>query len=46
MKGKDRPIHSISERQANLQAWGLADVIFTLPDDLVKLRYGDKFCRQ
>ncbi len=33
LKGKDRPIHSISERQANLQDWGLADVIFALPDD-------------
>jgi D-beta-D-heptose 7-phosphate kinase/D-beta-D-heptose 1-phosphate adenosyltransferase len=33
MKGEGRPIHIDSERKANLQAWGLADVIFTLPSD-------------
>jgi D-beta-D-heptose 7-phosphate kinase/D-beta-D-heptose 1-phosphate adenosyltransferase len=33
MKGEGRPIHSAAERKANLQKWGLADVIFTLPSD-------------
>lgn len=33
LKGEDRPIHSVSERQANLRDWGLADVIFALPRD-------------
>jgi D-beta-D-heptose 7-phosphate kinase / D-beta-D-heptose 1-phosphate adenosyltransferase len=33
MKGKGRPIHSALERKANLQKWGLADVIFILPED-------------
>ena len=33
MKGQGRPIHSADERKTKLQAWGLADVIFTLPSD-------------
>jgi D-beta-D-heptose 7-phosphate kinase / D-beta-D-heptose 1-phosphate adenosyltransferase len=33
LKGRGRPINSVLKRKENLQKWGIADVIFTLPLD-------------